>query len=563
MNKFSTTNNLGTQTFVLALLLTSLPFAGRSQSQCILVCNDLITIKIPPGGTVEFTPDLMLEGSDPSMSCPDGVLSGQAYIGNTWQPASGGNNYVFSYTQVGQVIQARVRDSNSGNSCWGNVQILDENQQNDTVHFKLCSELWKDHRPVKGTLLKFQPHNSAFPYNPLLFALDSDHSCADVTVIPGDYLAGTTFEYGAELPMNDYLNGVNSIDLCMISEHILGISPLQSYPLFAADINLSNSVTTFDVIESRKLIQGIYTQFPNNSSWRAFPDYCTFPNPSNPFQTVCPAGIDLSQLEALNGDTARVICVKIGDVNGDVVLPGEIYVPLTPSDSVTLILPEATLVKNTPIKIPVKFDKNFDFTRLQLNFYLNSAVALFDSISDGTYHFNTGDVFFDAAANRLKVVSGAYIQSHVQAGNAVFYICLHPLQSADLQANLKLLNNDPSVKSFILGQHCTDNFKLGTEYSGMVATQTPEMNGVEIIPPSPNPFSGESAMQITLENAGDARLELFDAEGRLIVRETRHLPAGLSAWELPVNQIPGGSFVIWQLSVEGGRAQGKLFRRQN
>jgi hypothetical protein len=67
----------------------------------------------------------------------------------------------------------------------------------------------------------------------------------------------------------DPLNGVNTYDLILISRHILGLEPLNTaYKLIAADANKSGTVTTFDVVELRKLILGTYTELPNNSSWR-------------------------------------------------------------------------------------------------------------------------------------------------------------------------------------------------------------------------------------------------------------------------------------------------------
>jgi hypothetical protein len=41
------------------------------------------------------------------------------------------------------------------------------------------------------------------------------------------------------------------VDLVLISKHILGLEPLNSpYKMIAADANKSNSITTFDIVES-------------------------------------------------------------------------------------------------------------------------------------------------------------------------------------------------------------------------------------------------------------------------------------------------------------------------
>ncbi|MEZ4917493.1 MAG: hypothetical protein R2792_00180 [Saprospiraceae bacterium] len=62
---------------------------------------------------------------------------------------------------------------------------------------------------------------------------------------------------------DDPLNGVSTYDLVLISKSILGLEPLsQPWQQTAADINNSGSVTTFDIVEGRKLILGIYSEFP-------------------------------------------------------------------------------------------------------------------------------------------------------------------------------------------------------------------------------------------------------------------------------------------------------------
>ncbi len=70
---------------------------------------------------------------------------------------------------------------------------------------------------------------------------------------------------------DDFLNGVSTLDLVLIQKHLLGVQPFESNKLLiAADINNSESVSALDLIELRKAILGIYTEYPNNSSWRFF-----------------------------------------------------------------------------------------------------------------------------------------------------------------------------------------------------------------------------------------------------------------------------------------------------
>ncbi|WP_367391124.1 HYR domain-containing protein [Lewinella sp. LCG006] len=126
----------------------------------------------------------------------------------------------------------------------------------------------------------------------------------------GDY---TVTPYHNDNP----LNGVTTFDIVLISKHILNIDPLDSpYQRLAADVNNSETITTLDLIQVRKLILNITTEFTNNTSWRFIPASYVFPNELNPWQETFPELININNLSAaqLNAD---FIGVKTGDVNGN------------------------------------------------------------------------------------------------------------------------------------------------------------------------------------------------------------------------------------------------------
>eukprot|EP00903_Cladosiphon_okamuranus_P000088 g88.t1 len=112
------------------------------------------------------------------------------------------------------------------------------------------------------------------------------------------------------------LNGVSTFDLVLISKHILGVQALDSpYKQIAADVNQSESVTTLDMIQLRKLILNIDTEFQSNTSWRFIDANYSFPEPTDPWLEEFP---EISNVNNLSETTpnADFIAVKIGDVNG-------------------------------------------------------------------------------------------------------------------------------------------------------------------------------------------------------------------------------------------------------
>ncbi|MCC6413928.1 MAG: hypothetical protein IT270_19925, partial [Saprospiraceae bacterium] len=180
------------------------------------------------------------------------------------------------------------------------------------VGIELCLRTACGNEPLEGAEFELQGSYPALP--PINMVVDPD----SITV-NGCFFFNTTFLPSGGtytvIPSHDdnHLNGVTTFDGVIILKHILGIDNFD-YPhqLIAADVNNSKSVTTFDIADMRKLLLGVYDEFPNNTSWRFYDADHVFPNPANPFVPAFPETI------SFNGDPMAPIdfkAVKIGDVN--------------------------------------------------------------------------------------------------------------------------------------------------------------------------------------------------------------------------------------------------------
>ena len=103
-------------------------------------------------------------------------------------------------------------------------------------------------------------------------------------------------EYTIKAERNDnHKNGVTTSDLVSIVKHLLGIETFDTpEQLIAADANGSQFVSVVDIVEIRKLILGINTEFQSNKSWRFLPQEIMTTSPGSGF---------------------NFIGIKIGDVN--------------------------------------------------------------------------------------------------------------------------------------------------------------------------------------------------------------------------------------------------------
>jgi uncharacterized repeat protein (TIGR01451 family) len=117
-----------------------------------------------------------------------------------------------------------------------------------------------------------------------------------------------------------YLKAAITYDLVLIGQHILSQTFTSPYKIIAADINNDGQVTVTDTVEIRKLILGVYTNFPSNFSWRFVRQDYIFPDPTHPFPYP-----DIATFTNIVQDVNNVnfIGIKIGDVNATAINGGQ------------------------------------------------------------------------------------------------------------------------------------------------------------------------------------------------------------------------------------------------
>jgi len=112
----------------------------------------------------------------------------------------------------------------------------------------------------------------------------------------------------------DPLAGISTIDLLMIQRHILGIETLDSpYKIIAADINNNSTIDGTDLVELRKLILGIYTELPQNDSWRFVDKAYEFTPSQNPLDQNFVEDYEIIGLNQNMG--VNFVAIKVGDVD--------------------------------------------------------------------------------------------------------------------------------------------------------------------------------------------------------------------------------------------------------
>ncbi|MEL6924809.1 MAG: carboxypeptidase regulatory-like domain-containing protein, partial [Bacteroidota bacterium] len=131
-----------------------------------------------------------------------------------------------------------------------------------------------------------------------------------------DLPKGENYEISASYELAP-LNGVSTMDIVLISQHILGFRELENpYQLLAADVNNSGAITAGDLVVIRQLILGVVDRFPLKPSWQLIDAKQSFLNPGDPFGESLNTKLNYNDLQAPVMD-ADFMGYKIGDVSGD------------------------------------------------------------------------------------------------------------------------------------------------------------------------------------------------------------------------------------------------------
>ena len=168
---------------------------------------------------------------------------------------------------------------------------------------------------------------SNIPGFPQVSTTSSDGSYAFENVLEDE-----SYQISAEKDGDDG-NGVNTIDLIIIQRHILGEARLDTpFKMIAADINNDERINGLDLIELRKFILGVYTEFPQNESWKLIPANQTL-TLDNPWSYDTHIDVVSMTADVLGQD---FIAAKIGDLNSSATVAGVVSTP--PTGKVTNLL---------------------------------------------------------------------------------------------------------------------------------------------------------------------------------------------------------------------------------
>ncbi len=357
----------------------------------------------------------------------------------------------------------------------------------------------------------------------------------------------------------DFLNGVTTFDLVLISQHILGVQTLDSpYKIIAADANKSNTVTTLDLVKLQRLILNIDNDLAPNTSWRFVDMDHTFGNEANPFDTTYPAFPEVISLNNMTSDEmdADFVGVKIGDVNGSAI-PNMVLGSTTRNaeGNLTLVANEMMASRGEAFTVDFTAD-NFDNV-LGYQFTLDFDATSMDMVEiiPGTLKGLTTDNFGLSMLNDGIITTSWHNAEKVSVKSTEVLFSIEFKAISDLKlSDVISISSEVTRAEAYNGNADLLDVDLGINTENGVVT-----NAVfELLQNSPNPFKGETLIGFSLPKATPATLSIMDVSGKLLKTIEGDFVKGYNEVKLNSSQFEGAGVLYYQLDTPTDTATKKM-----
>ena len=333
----------------------------------------------------------------------------------------------------------------------------------------------------------------------------------DMTDEEGDY-AFPNMPLGGQYEIDpvkndDYLNGVSTIDILIIQRHILDMTELDSpYKRIAADVNMSETISGLDLIQIRKLILGIYNEFPSVDSWRFIDAEHQFADESNPWASPFDEDYTIASLD--DDMLIDFVGVKMGDVNGTV---------------------ETNFTNNPEVE---ERAGNVQLDYEIVNDIFTSSVNIYGSekynVSGAQMVIELND---DFVITELVPLAWSIKESHYRISDnkvIISYDAPYGIES-DVDEALFTIVGEGQAASIKI-----DEARLNAEvYAQDLSTQNLQLSAKEDIEfavsnANPNPWTNETNIDVTVNAAQGAEMEIYNTTGQLLTKKDISLKAGVN-----------------------------------
>ncbi len=366
---------------------------------------------------------------------------------------------------------------------------------------------------------------------------------------PIEVSTGFTGEYTfTNIPLNvdyqinaekedEHLNGVSTLDIVMISRHIIGESEFDNqYDILASDVNKDQQVTASDLLSIRSLVLGVTDAFPIDQSWLFIDKNQQFFDTQNPWPFI--EGIVIRELSSQVVDQ-DLMGVKMGDVTGDVNLNDT---EIRSRNVVPLVVDNQYFDRGDVITVAIHSQNNLVLFGTQFELSFESMEIL--EVESGLLNIAESD--YRLLDEGLAFSWSTPLSINAVNDEALFTMTLKAKSKGALTDNLKL--NYTWVKPEI---YITEDIKTAEPQLLIKDALIPE--GVALLQNYPNPFNEQTTIEFEIHTSVSelTSLKIYDSVGKLVFTKSDYYSKGKHSIQISAELLGESGSYHYQLERKG------------
>jgi hypothetical protein len=515
---FDACGNSGTtnQTVIVDDVVAPTPFCIGSLSTVLMESTGMVTI-----WASDFDPDM--KSTD---NCSGNQLN--VFFGN------GSSNLTFDCDDLGvQTIQVFFEDE-SGNSDFCTVEIDIQDNLGACMGTRIAGEVYSElDEMVDNVEVNLHNMNSEVDYFDMTASGEYEFLPVDVAQ---DYQISAARD-------DNYMNGVSTLDLVLIQKHILSTQLLDSpYKVMAADINSSGNISAIDLVELRKLILGIYTELPNNDSWRFVDASQSFADANSPWPFTEVITINQFSASALNED---FVAIKVGDVNNTAAANATSSNATNRTDDSLDLSAEMSRDQDL-VTIDIKADNYNNLIGFQTAFNITEGYE-FEAINAGELPLTHGHI--NPSIDGALAISYNSTNGETIAENATLF-------SIVLRAKT---NNNTSTLT--IGSEIIQTEAYTHDLKVINITLRDDRNDNDrftVFQNTPNPFKENTTISFNLPESAFVTMTIYDVTGRTVAEISREFNKGFNSIEVSQDDIRSKGILYYRIDSGSFTATKKM-----
>jgi hypothetical protein len=496
-------------------------FTVRDGKKPTAVCHNGLSVNIMQNGTITmWASDFLNYAEDNCTPANQLEIAIRRSDAGTGLPFPTTTSVSFSCDDIGaNVVQVWARDK-AGNAdfCEAFISVQDNMNNCSNTQARIAGAIQTEEiEGVEGAMVKVTGSSNIFPPVSMLTLNDGNFNFNAIPI-------GDNYTI-SPVKDNNWLNGISTYDLVLITRHITSFAPFDSpYKVIAADVNKSGTVTTFDIVQLRKLILGVIDSIPGNDSWRFINKSQTFNDILDPFAQPLQEKITFGSLQ--NGiNTGDFVGIKVGDVNNTATanLTSQ-SADRTAVGTLNLDLEDRQLKAGEEVLVKFNSDDLAQVLGYQMALAFNTEEMEIVNITAGNVPDMNQSNFGTSRLNE-GFLTTSWNTTLVGVGTKeVFSLLIRVKKDGTLSKMIRLSNRITNTEAY---NHSGGILDINLRF-GKTNTSTGEGVAVELYQNEPNPFTEKTTISFYLPEAAKIKLTILDAKGQVVKSIRGEYPKGTS-----------------------------------